>query len=202
MLTQLLFVTTFTFACVFCAESPTTVTSKVWFDVSIGDRKAGRIVIGLFGNAAPKTVENFVTLAAGTHDVGYKNTFFHRAIRNFMIQGGDVHNRNGHGGTSIWERYFDDENFTLNHYGAGWVSMANAGPDTNGSQFFITIVPCPWLDGKHVVFGKVLEGYGIVEKISEQETGEGDRPTHDVKITDSGVTEVSKPFVVAMEGVV
>merc|ERR550539_112430 len=155
----------------------------------------------MFGKAAPKTVENFVTLASGKREVSYKNTYFHRAIKGFMIQGGDVHNRNGHGGTSIWERYFDDENFTLNHYGGGWISMANAGPDTNGSQFFISVIPCPWLDGKHVVFGKVLQGYNVVEKISEQETGEGDRPMHDVKITDCGVEDVSTPFVVPKEGV-
>lgn len=194
------FVAVVTLVAIACADDPATVTQKVWFDIKQGDESLGRIVIGLFGKAAPKTVENFATLAGGKFEVGYKGTRFHRVIKDFMVQGGDVHNLDGHGGTSIWSRYFDDENFTLNHYGPGWLSMANAGPDTNGSQFFITVIGTPWLDGKHTVFGKVLEGYGIVEKISRVETGENDKPLKDVKIVDCGVEDVAEPFVVSREG--
>jgi len=170
------------------------VTAKVWLDIKIGDSPPERVEIGLFGKTVPKTVNNFVELAKRTAPEGYKNSKFHRVIKDFMIQGGDFTKGDGTGGLSIYGERFADENFKLKHCGAGWLSMANAGKDTNGSQFFITTKKTPWLDDRHVVFGKILSGMKTIRKVEGTETDPRDKPLKDVTIVDCGAEEVAEPF--------
>ena len=145
---------------------------QVFFDVTIGGKPAGRITMVLYADKCPKTADNFRALCTGEKGVGksgkplhYKGSGFHRVITEFMAQGGDFTAGNGTGGESIYGMKFPDENFTVKHSGRGDLSMANAGPNTNGSQFFMTFIPCTWLDGKHTVFGKVTDGFEVLDAL-------------------------------------
>ena len=160
------------------------IHSKVYFDISVGGADAKRISIELF-NAVPKTAENFRQLCTGEAGFGYKGSKFHRVIPGFMAQGGDFTKGNGTGGKSIYGEKFEDENFDFKHEGRGYLSMANSGKNTNGSQFFLTFIPCDWLDGAHVVFGRVFDGLDHLDTIEGVGSKSG-ACSKTVEVIDSG----------------
>ncbi|KAH7271370.1 Peptidyl-prolyl cis-trans isomerase-like 1 [Fusarium solani] len=146
----------------------------------------GSFTLELYTSHAPKTCNNFATLVRRGY---YDGTVFHRVIPNFMVQGGDP-TGTGRGGTSIYgDKFADEIDPSLKHTGAGILSMANAGPDTNGSQFFVTLAPTPWLDGKHTIFGRVKSGMGTVRRMGMVTTGPEDRPVEDLKVVRARVVE-------------
>mmetsp|Transcript_2173 Transcript_2173/g.2453 ORF Transcript_2173/g.2453 Transcript_2173/m.2453 type:complete len:166 (-) Transcript_2173:57-554(-) len=157
----------------------------VYFDMTIGGAPAGRITMTLRADVVPKTAENFRQLCTMEKGFGYKGCGFHRVIQEFMCQGGDFTNHNGTGGKSIYGNKFADENFRLKHTGPGILSMANSGPNTNGSQFFLCTVETSWLDNKHVVFGAVTGGLDVVQAIEKIGSRSGSTSA-DVQIADCG----------------
>ena len=166
--------------------------SKVFFDITIGSGAPQRVTFELYNDVVPKTAENFRALCTGEKGTGnsgkplhYKGSTFHRVIDDFMAQGGDFTRGNGTGGESIYGEKFEDENFSVKHTKRGQLSMANAGPGTNGSQFFLTFIPCSWLDGKHVVFGEVTDGLDVLDNLEAVGSSSG-ATSKDCVIVDCG----------------
>jgi len=181
------------------------ITSEAWLDIGVKNSKddnktaehLGRITIGLFGDICPMAATNFAQLAKGVKrdkkKLGFKGAPFHRIIKDFVIQSGDITVGDGTGSMSIYGERFIDENFQLSHRSAGWVSSANYGEDTNGSQFFITLVPARWLDNHHVVFGRVVSGMSVVRQIEHMKVHKGTSlPKKWIEITDSGIKKVNR----------
>ncbi|MER8105482.1 peptidylprolyl isomerase [Kitasatospora sp. NPDC094016] len=164
------------------------MASNVFFDIEIDGAPSGRIVFKLYDDVVPQTARNFRELATGQNGFGYEGSGFHRVIPQFMLQGGDFTNHNGTGGKSIYGEKFADENFQIKHTRPGLLSMANAGRNTNGSQFFITTIVTDWLDGKHVVFGEVVEGMDVVTAVEKLGSQSG-RTSAKVTIAKSGIVE-------------
>ncbi|KAN0111759.1 cyclophilin [Russula decolorans] len=162
------------------------MSNNVYFDISINGGAPKRVIFKLYDDVVPKTARNFRELATGQHGFGYRGSTFHRVIPNFMLQGGDFTRHNGTGGKSIYGEKFADENFHLKHGKPGLLSMANAGANTNGSQFFITTVVTSWLDGKHVVFGEVIQGFEVIQEVETRGSSSG-ATQGTITIADSGV---------------
>lgn len=158
----------------------------VYMTFGTKNKNLGTVIFKMFNNITPKTCKNFMELSLKKKGDGYKKCKIHRIIPNFVIQGGDFERGDGAGGYSIYGEYFEDENFNINHEHAGLLSMANKGPDTNGSQFFITLGPAHHLDGKHVVFGKVIRGINVLREVEKYGTSEG-TPIETIKILDCGL---------------
>jgi peptidyl-prolyl cis-trans isomerase B (cyclophilin B) len=174
-----------------------TVTSEIYLDVSHGRKPLGRITLGLFGDEAPKTVENFRHICLnGIDGLSYNGTRFHRVIYKFMIQGGDILKGDGAGSLSIFGKHFEDENLTINLTAPGFLGMANHGPDSNGCQFFITTVPAPWLNGKHTIFGKAVNGQEWAHVIERVKTTTDDEPAEAVVITACGELKIDRPYTI------
>jgi cyclophilin family peptidyl-prolyl cis-trans isomerase len=165
--------------------------SNPYFDIGVDSEHVGRIVFQLFDDEVPKTCKNFRYLCShglfNKNKPSYQDTSFHRVIKDFMLQGGDITRGDGTGGYSIYGENFNDENFNLTHNQPGMLSMANAGPNTNNSQFFITTKKTPWLDNKHVVFGIVISGFDVVKHIENLDTDEKDKPSKNVTISKCGL---------------
>jgi len=181
-----------------------TVTHEAWFEVEVrdldgpGEDFRGKFTVALFGETVPMTVLNFVSLVAGhkikSQKFTYKGTHIHRIVKDFVVQMGDVVKGDGSGSISIYGERFNDENFILSHRSAGWIAMANHGTDTNGSQFYVLLTKARWMDGKHVVFGKVIRGLDVLKTLGEIDTDSRAVPKKRVKIVDCGMKQLKTPW--------